>query len=85
MSDPTDKDMSYSNKRRRPYGDLRERAERQRRRREQLVQRRLQEQLEHRLHSFVTPSEAVIQSIEGPAPAEDSSVPPDRREGPERP
>jgi hypothetical protein len=29
------------------------------------------------VHSFATPSEAVIESIEGPAPGEDSSVPPD--------
>jgi nucleosome binding factor SPN SPT16 subunit len=75
-SDTTDKQVS-SNERRRRYRDLRKRAERQRRRREEDVQRLLQEQRERGLHSFARPSEAVIESIEGPAPGEDSSVPPD--------
>jgi len=81
-SDPTDKQGSYSSERRRRYGDLREQAERQQRRREQLVRQLLQERLERRLHSFARPSEAVIESIEGPAPGEDSSVPPDAARGP---
>jgi predicted nucleic acid-binding Zn ribbon protein len=85
MNDPTDKQMSYSNEQRRRYGDLRKRAERQRRRREQRVRRLLQEQREGRLHSLATRSEAVIEAIQGPAPGEDSSVPPDRPEGPDRP
>jgi hypothetical protein len=67
----------YSNEGRRRCGDLRERAERQRCRREQHIQRLLQEQREHPMHSFARPSERVIESIEGPAPVEDSSVPPD--------
>ena len=76
-SDLTDLQMSYSNERRRRYGDLRERAERQRRRREQRIVRLLRKQRERPLHSFATSGEAVIEWIEGPAPGEDSSVPAD--------
>jgi hypothetical protein len=61
----------------RRYQDLRQRTERQQRRREEFVERLLEQQRERRLHSFQRPSGADIESIEGPAPAEDSSLPPD--------
>ena len=61
----------------RRYRDLRDRTERQHRRREEFIERLLEQQRERRLHSFPRPSAADIESIEGPAPAEDSSVPPD--------
>jgi hypothetical protein len=56
---------------------LRQRAERQQRRREEFVERLLEQQRERGLHSFQRPGGADIESIEGPAPAEDSSLPPD--------
>jgi len=63
------------------YRDLRERTKRQQRRREQLIERLVQQERERSLHVFCRPSREVeleiSESIEGPAPAEDSSVPPD--------
>jgi hypothetical protein len=60
---------------------LRESTERRQRQREQDIERLVQQQRERHLHSFCRPGGAVesagIESIEGPAPAEDSSVPPD--------
>jgi len=61
----------------RTYRDLRERTERQQRRREEFIERLLEQQRERSLHSFRRPSAADTESIEGPAPAEDSRVPPD--------
>jgi hypothetical protein len=65
--------------RQRKYRELRERTERQRRRHEQFLERIAQQQ-RRRLRSFRRPSpqveSAVTESIEGPAQAEDSSVPP---------
>jgi hypothetical protein len=82
-SDATDKQQvgDSTSERQRLYRELRERTERQQRRREQFVERLRQQQRERRLHSLRRPSRgfesAVTESIEGPAPAEDSSVPPD--------
>ena len=61
----------------RRYRDLRERTERQQRRREEFIERLLEQQRERSLHSFKRPIAADTESIERPAPAEDSSVPPD--------
>jgi nucleosome binding factor SPN SPT16 subunit len=75
-SDATDNHGNSTSKRRR-YRDLRERTERQQRRREEFIERLAEQQRERRLRSFQRPSAADTESIEGPAPAEDSSVPPD--------
>jgi len=60
---------------------LRESTERRQRQREQDIERLVKQQRERHLHSFRRPGGTVesagIESIEGPAPAEDSSVPPD--------
>ncbi len=67
------------------YQDLRERNERVRQRHEQFIEQLAQREGTHRLDSFRKPSPTVeladIESIEGPAPAEDSSVPPDSPPG----
>jgi hypothetical protein len=82
-SDATDKQQvgDSASDRQRMYRELRERTERQQRRREQFIERLRQQQRERRRHSVRRPSRrvesAVTESIEGPAPAEDSSVPPD--------
>ncbi|MGB0095135.1 MAG: hypothetical protein WBP81_21690 [Solirubrobacteraceae bacterium] len=87
-SDATDKQqVGYStSKQQRMYRELRERTERQQRRREQFIERLRQHQRERRLYSLRRPSRAVesavTESIEGPAPAEDSSVPPDPSRAP---
>ena len=81
-SDATDKQQvgDSTSDRQRMYRELRERTERQQRRREQFIER-LHQQERERLHLVGRPSRrvesAVTESIEGPAPAEDSSVPPD--------
>ena len=54
--------------------------ERQQRRREQQIERLIEQQHDRRLHSFDKPGAATIELIEGPAPTEDSSVPPDPAE-----
>jgi hypothetical protein len=63
------------------YGELRERTERHRRRHERFIERIAEEQ-RRRLRSFrgqtAVGEPDVTESIEGPAPAEDSSVPSDR-------
>jgi len=56
---------------------LRKRSERQQRRRERQIERLIEQQRDRRLHSFDKPSAVTIELIEGPAPAEDSSVPRD--------
>ena len=78
-SDATDKQQvrDSASDRQRMYRELRERTERQQRRREEFIERLLEQQRERSLHSFRRPSAADTESIEGPAPAEDSSVPPD--------
>ena len=59
---------------------MRKRSERQQRRREQQMERLIEQQHDRPLHSYDKPSAATIELIEGPAPAEDSSVPPDPAE-----
>ena len=77
-SDATDKQDvgNPTRERQQRYQELRDRAERQQHRREQFIERLAQQQRQRRLRSF-RPSRGVVESIEGPAPAEDSSVPPD--------
>jgi hypothetical protein len=75
-SGATDNHGNSTSERRR-YRDLREREERQRLRREEFIERLVEQERERRLHSFQRPSAADTESIEGPAPTEDSSVPPD--------
>ena len=71
---------STSTRERSRYDDLRKRSERQERRREQRMERLIELQHDRRLHSRDIRSAATIELIEGPAPAEDSSVPPDPAE-----
>jgi hypothetical protein len=56
---------------------LRKRSERQQRRSEQRIERLIEHQQDRGLHSFDKRSAETIELIEGPAPAEDSSVPRD--------
>jgi hypothetical protein len=59
------------------YRDLRKRTERRQQRREQLIERRVQQQRRQARRPGRTGWLLVIESVEGPARAEDSGVPPD--------